>query len=147
MYRLRNRLSLRAKIKALWSFFQITSKLDKVYEVRHRKYSRSKWRVESSELDKVYKVRAPLPHSLTSPLTSPLTNPLTILPPRYLTLVTLLPSPSPPQVPMPSTYCLALLPYAVLALLPYSISITLPSPGADAVDGGQLLQVSTLHQH
>ena len=76
MYRLRNRLSLRAKIKALWSFFQITSKLDKVYEVR-----------------------APLPHSLTSPLTSP----LTILPPRYLSLVTLLPSPSPRQVPMPST--------------------------------------------
>lgn len=31
--RLRNRLSLRAKFKALWSFFQITSKLDKVYEV------------------------------------------------------------------------------------------------------------------
>ena len=27
---------------------------------------------------------------------------------------------------MPSTYCLALLPYALLALLPYSITITLP---------------------
>ena len=140
MYRLRNRLSLRAKIKALWSFFQITSKLDKVYEVRHRKYSRSKWRVESSELDKVYEVRAPLPHSLTSPLTSPLTNPLIILPPRYLTLVTLLPSPSPPQVPMPSTYCLARPP----ALL---YNHHTPLSGADAVDGGQLLQVSTLHQH
>ena len=31
--RLRNRLSLRAKIKVLWSFFQITSKLDRVYQV------------------------------------------------------------------------------------------------------------------
>ena len=31
--RLRNRLSLRAKAKALYSFFQISSKMDKVYQV------------------------------------------------------------------------------------------------------------------